>query len=74
MADQCTGPHQRLIYSVEHACEQLDIGKTVLYELIADGFIPVLHYAAGRRRVGITHEALVAFVRERESEEFARSA
>lgn len=71
---RCTGPHQRLVYSVEHACEQLSISETVLRELIASGDIPVIHYADGRRRVGITHQALVAWIAQREAEELAASA
>ena len=70
----CEGPHQRLVYSVEHACEQLDVSKTVLYELIAEKAIRVIHYGDGRRRVGITHEALVAFIRDREAEELAAAS
>lgn len=70
----CDGPHQRLVYSVEGALEQLSISKTVLYELITAGAIPVIHYGDGRRRVGITHEALVAFVRSREAEELAAAS
>jgi excisionase family DNA binding protein len=68
---QCGGPHQRLVYSVEGAAEQLSISKTVLYELIAAGDISVIHYGDGRRRVGITHQVLVAFIQGREAEEFA---
>lgn len=67
----CEGPHQRLVYSVDAAAEQLSISKTVLYELIAAGEIPVIHYGDGRRRVGITHQALVAFIQSREAEEAA---
>jgi len=70
----CEGPHQRLVYSVEAAAEQLSISKTVFYELITEGDIPVIHYGEGRRRVGITHEALVAFVRGREAEELAAAS
>lgn len=70
----CQGPHQRLVYSVDGAVEQLSISKTVLYELITDGVIPVIHYGDGRRRVGITHEALVAFIRGREAEELAAAS
>ena len=73
-AAACQLPHQRLVYSVEHACEQLDISKTVLYELITAGAIRVIRYGGGRRRVGITHEALVAFVREREADISARAS
>lgn len=74
MIHACPGPHQRLVYSVEDAAEQLSISKTVLYELINDrrNPIPVIHYGEGRRRVGITHEALVAFIRDREAEERTR--
>jgi excisionase family DNA binding protein len=70
----CEGPHQRLVYSVEGAVEQLSISKTVLYELIAAGRIPVIHYGEGRRRVGITHQALVAFVDSRIAEELAAAS
>lgn len=71
---ECPGPHQRLVYSVEAACEQLSTSKTVLYELITAGDIRVIHYADGRRRVGITHEALVAFIRAREAEELSAAS
>ena len=66
---ECPGPHQRLVYSIDEAAAQLSISKTVLYELINDGAISQIHYGEGRRRVGITHEALVAFIRDREAEE-----
>lgn len=70
----CNMPHQRLVYSVEAAAEQLSISKTVLYELIAAGDIPVIHYGEGRRRVGVTHQALVAWVERREAEELAAAS
>lgn len=70
----CDQLHQRLVYSVEAAAEQLSISKTVLYELITAGAIRPIHYGEGRRRVGITHQALVAFVAAREAEELAASA
>lgn len=70
----CTGPHQRLVYSVDEAAAQLSISKTVFYELVKDGAIPVIHYGDGRRRVGITHHALVAYVESREAEELAATA
>lgn len=70
----CPGLHQRLVYSVEDAAEQLSISKSVLYELIAAGDISVIHYAEGRRRVGITHQALVEFISRREQDELAAAS
>lgn len=72
MIAHCAGPHQRLVYSVDAATEQLSVSKTVLRELIAAGEIPVIHYGDGRRRVGITHHALTAWVADRERDELAR--
>lgn len=74
MATTCAALHQRLVYSVEDACEQLSISKTVLRELISAGDIPVIHYGEGRRRVGITHQALTAWVADRERGELSASA
>jgi excisionase family DNA binding protein len=64
----CPGPHQRLVYSVADAAEQLSISKTVLYELITAGDIAVIRYGEGRRRVGVTHRALLDWIASREAE------
>lgn len=64
---ECPGLHHRLVYSVAQAAEQLSISTTVLWELIRAGDLPTITYAAGRRRRGITHQALLDWIGQREA-------
>jgi len=50
-------PDTRLLLSVEDAAERLDIGRTLLYELIAAGQIQTIH-------VGRLHKVPVDSLRE----------
>jgi excisionase family DNA binding protein len=56
----------RLSYSVAEAAQVLGIGRTLVYALIARGELPSVKI--GARRV-VRHEALVAFLAEREGVE-----
>ncbi len=64
----CRLPHQRLVYSYELAAEQLSISERFLRQLITDGELKAIGYGEGRRRRGVTHQALQAWVTERELE------
>ncbi|NMR20939.1 helix-turn-helix domain-containing protein [Cellulomonas fimi] len=50
-------PDTRLLLSVEEAAERLDIGRTLLYELIAAGQVQTIH-------VGRLHKVPVDSLRE----------
>lgn len=64
----CAMPHQRLVYSIDEAAAQISISERGLRQLIAAGDIRAIHYGEGRRRVGITHQALLAWIADREQE------
>lgn len=51
----------RLLYSIPDAAETIGIGRSMLYEFIADGLI---HPVKIGRRTLIPHEELERFVRE----------
>jgi excisionase family DNA binding protein len=74
MVTTCTGPHQRIVYSYEEAAVQLSISERGLRQLIADGELQAIGYGEGRRRRGVTHTALVAWVADRERELLSASA
>lgn len=74
-ADQaCSGLHQRLVYSLDDAAAQISISERGLRELIAAGEIRAIKYGDGRRRVGVTHQALLDWVAEREADVPARAS
>ena len=70
----CPGQHQRLVYSYEEAAEQLSISERGLRQLITDGELKSIGYGEGRRRRGITHQALLDFIASREAEELSRAS
>lgn len=70
-ASRCAMPHQRLVYSLEEAAEQISISLRGLTQLIASGDIRSIKYGEGRRRVGVTHQALIEWIASREADERA---
>ncbi|SDP46848.1 DNA binding domain-containing protein, excisionase family [Klenkia soli] len=62
----CPGPHQQLVYNYEQAAAQISISERTLRQMIVNGELRSIGYGEGRRRRGVTHEALVAWVGARE--------
>lgn len=71
---ECPGPHQRLVYSYDEAAEQISISLRGLTQLITAGEIQAISYGEGRRRRGVTHQALVDWVQRREADQMARAS
>ncbi len=60
------GPPQRLLFRVPEAAEQLGIGRTKIYEMIANGELPTIHIG---RAVRISASALRKWIEEHEQQE-----